>query len=94
MSPMTAAAILKDPANPRSFRLFLLAARPSKCGTYHASCVSRAMRHGLRVPGGGGVTVLRLAGYGCTRRPLQRTKNINYTTQAMPSVSARAVSPK
>ena len=33
MSPITAAAIFNDPAAPRSFKLFLLAARPSKWGT-------------------------------------------------------------
>lgn len=41
MSPMTAAAIFRDPANPRASRLFLLAARPSKCGTFYIWRVQR-----------------------------------------------------
>lgn len=61
MSPMTAAAIFRDPAVPRFFKLFLLAARPSKCGT----CVDGVCRAAEIASNGGGLlTVQRLAGWG------------------------------
>lgn len=48
MSPTTAAAIFREPFVPRSFKLFLLAARPSKWGTCEVGRVCKGGKGSVR----------------------------------------------